>query len=1035
MKKLALIMVVLLTASAAKGDLAGYWKFDEGSGTAAADSSGQGNPGVLQAADSINYPQWVAGYAGGAVQFNATTTSAANANRVLVDITGTDLAATLGDAFTISMWVKRSEENSYRPRLITTDAYEVQIASDPNGTASDPATHDFFNSSSTNWQIDMGYGAVAQQSLGNWYHMAITYDGNYFRKYINGLVVYAQLSPATALPAATTDLVLGSMSDYNGYYIGALDEVAIWSGGYLSTLEVWNLFKGTVTPLTAQERGPEAAMTLVKERNNGDAWLDGYGWKTLWDQTFAWDISVDSGYATSWWSGQMYAPGDRNATYYNKWYVRNEADYSTVPNDVDAHGVIWVDPLWEGSDPNMAQVKIAAYITPGLVLGQQSWGFQLYRPELYNWENKDYFKTYARITSINGAGAEFRLRTYSYPDGGTPWSNPEILTYLGEVIVPLSGNDWEWQEFKYAVPKPTDGLNTTRVWFEAGIVNGGSDMVLFIDELNPISDQSITYGLTDFNHDSVVYRQDLSILAGQWLDASPVLEPRDSGLLVNGDFYDEFSLLDPVDVNAKTSGVDPTGWTFEAVAPTSGEAGVARVSQKGGMNGFFSSSVNVVTPIGGNVAAYTNEPNYVLVQTTTATAVAGHTYYAMGYITTDSTVNGVDNWAGWKDFVTLSLEVDGVEVASFERPMSRNRWRPLYGTYVATVADAGKALTMKFTYENTNVNTAWPDPGYMYLGYAYLGDTMPDAWPEKRDNLLTNGGFEDIDWMVGTALQDVYDDLVASDNWGAWFINGVPTPPGWLYEVPAGFNLENEGGLWASGFYGSPLPTPGMNDICIYASSDLILGQIVGALQSGATYYLDMACGVVIEPTEWGSYQATWPNPVPAFHIELWRIPAGVTDPATIHTGITTSQSGYVKIAESVTNAVGDIKGGGATPPPSKWQLMGTTYTATASDTNVYVRIYGTNEVTTTLGHPSFAYSDVYLSTTKRVVPGGSITYEIAPGFQYEVEGPYNCYHSSLMGLEAIEADIDGNCVVDLVDYSVLAAEWLDYAFEDIVEP
>src|SRR5690349_16688012 len=43
----------------------GYWKLDDGTGTVAADSSGQGNNGTL-----VNGPTWTAGKVGGALQFD-----------------------------------------------------------------------------------------------------------------------------------------------------------------------------------------------------------------------------------------------------------------------------------------------------------------------------------------------------------------------------------------------------------------------------------------------------------------------------------------------------------------------------------------------------------------------------------------------------------------------------------------------------------------------------------------------------------------------------------------------------------------------------------------------------------------------------------------------------------------------------------------------------------------------------------------------------------------------------------------------------
>ena len=54
----ALVVSLIITSSvkAADPDLAAYWKFDDGSGTTAFDSSGNGNEGVF-----VGDPQWVTG--------------------------------------------------------------------------------------------------------------------------------------------------------------------------------------------------------------------------------------------------------------------------------------------------------------------------------------------------------------------------------------------------------------------------------------------------------------------------------------------------------------------------------------------------------------------------------------------------------------------------------------------------------------------------------------------------------------------------------------------------------------------------------------------------------------------------------------------------------------------------------------------------------------------------------------------------------------------------------------------------------------
>ena len=67
-KKLCVLVsfvLVLSLAVSAQADLVGYWNFDEGSGTVALDSSGNGLDGTLN-----GDPQWVVGQVGGALEFD-----------------------------------------------------------------------------------------------------------------------------------------------------------------------------------------------------------------------------------------------------------------------------------------------------------------------------------------------------------------------------------------------------------------------------------------------------------------------------------------------------------------------------------------------------------------------------------------------------------------------------------------------------------------------------------------------------------------------------------------------------------------------------------------------------------------------------------------------------------------------------------------------------------------------------------------------------------------------------------------------------
>lgn len=285
---------------------------------------------------------------------------------------------------------------------------------------------------------------------------------------------------------------------------------------------------------------------------------------------------------------------------------------------------------------------------------------------------------------------------------------------------------------KYAFPKPTVGH--PGVWVEISIAGGNADTKVYIDEFNPISDQAnipgnnTSYLGGDVNRDAIVNGQDLLIQASTWLDTGSVTGPRDGGMLVNGVFYSDFSLFSPSDNNAWLS-VAPAGWVFTGA----GDSGIQKIGTRGVVN--YSGLAVEAMPLGGDVAAYIID-DAVLEQVVAETLAAGQTYYAMAYVM-------AKNWNSWKDDVIMSLEVGGIEVASFTRPLSRQTWRPVYGAYTATAADAGKQMTIKIAYENSHVAES-ANSEFMFIGYVYLGNSMPDEWPEGRDSVLVNGGFEDL---------------------------------------------------------------------------------------------------------------------------------------------------------------------------------------------------------------------------------------------------------------------------------------------------
>jgi len=62
------LVLVLVTAGNSSADLVALWKFDEGFGNIAHDTSGNGNDGTF-----VGDPLWAAGKTGGALEFNGSS--------------------------------------------------------------------------------------------------------------------------------------------------------------------------------------------------------------------------------------------------------------------------------------------------------------------------------------------------------------------------------------------------------------------------------------------------------------------------------------------------------------------------------------------------------------------------------------------------------------------------------------------------------------------------------------------------------------------------------------------------------------------------------------------------------------------------------------------------------------------------------------------------------------------------------------------------------------------------------------------------
>lgn len=251
-----------------------------------------------------------------------------------------------------------------------------------------------------------------------------------------------------------------------------------------------------------------------------------------------WDIhdEPESGGVAGWWSGIL-MPDVGVSTETLMWHTRYSANHSTsVPaSNAAKWGVIFIAPSWSGRDPNIA--AIASYITPGYIFGQRAWSYEYYRPDLYPWEDKPYFKIDSRIAVVDAdQDTIVRISSYAYP-ASSDWQIEGALTLLSIVDIAVGNfNDYQWNTVRCALDKPQKLQSpcgnisaTDNVWFEVEILNGNENTKLYIDEIHIVSDQTLPleYQLPtwlflaqgDFNNNHKVDGGDLKIFTDRWLQS------------------------------------------------------------------------------------------------------------------------------------------------------------------------------------------------------------------------------------------------------------------------------------------------------------------------------------------------------------------------------------------------------------------------------------------------------------------------------------------------------------------------------------
>lgn len=200
----------------------GYWKMDEGSGTSAYDSSGNGNTGSL-----TNGPTWVTGKFGKATNFDGgdTADDYINAGQ------GTTLANIFDGGGSVSGWFyARSDGEADLARVIAKNARWYLATKNQSGNNIQLSFEQHFPAGSAYWN-------TSNLLINTWHHFAITYDNSSTSNdpiiYIDGTSVTlseTNTASGTRIDDSSTDLYLGNSSaSADRTFDGYLDDIKIYN--------------------------------------------------------------------------------------------------------------------------------------------------------------------------------------------------------------------------------------------------------------------------------------------------------------------------------------------------------------------------------------------------------------------------------------------------------------------------------------------------------------------------------------------------------------------------------------------------------------------------------------------------------------------------------------------------------------------------------------------------------------------------------------------------------------------------------------
>lgn len=203
--------------------LVSYWNFDEGAGTVITDTSGNPNNHNGNFGAGVNAPAWVPGRLGSAAGFTWQAANNPAGGRIITVPFHADLQ--MNGPFTVSYW--------YRMDAATPAGTFPGIMRIGSQSALTGATvgWGFFRTGNMVYKRGNNQpGIFGAMSVGQWYHLALRFDGNLTGNntiaFLNGVQVNFAAVNGWSNATATTAFEIGRMDAFDQ---ATLDELALWN--------------------------------------------------------------------------------------------------------------------------------------------------------------------------------------------------------------------------------------------------------------------------------------------------------------------------------------------------------------------------------------------------------------------------------------------------------------------------------------------------------------------------------------------------------------------------------------------------------------------------------------------------------------------------------------------------------------------------------------------------------------------------------------------------------------------------------------